>query len=905
MGNDKAYDLFISYRHRIGDGPEKRTAEVGAMATQLEEAGFSIFIDQSEIDVFEGFTPEVEAGIENSKALLVYFSNDYTKSQACMAEFRAMYIAAIQNGWDPRERIFVLNPEDNCNHFDELPVDLRDVNAALTAESAVENLQKSISILDDTFGRRGLHTRTSYYPSQLTGSERFVGRVKEMWEMHYSLNASEFPQTTGSAGYPDIAQVIGMGGLGKSLLAEEYSLRFGAAYPGGVFWLRANGSYNPTAPDIESFLVLCKEQLRVIAESLGLRLPQETTLEGFRYSIGQKIGVEGKRCLWVVDDVPTGLAGHGNAVKAWLSPSPLARTLITTRSHEYRNFGGAIPLEVLSNDQAKNLLKKHGIEITSQEEDTDDLLERLGGHSLALDIAGTAIKENGGHIHRLLEEIETDNDDLLNAPIELTGELPAGHQPSIVKTFKHSIDRLDEPGKDLLRIAANLSPEPIRDEFVELIIRKADDLNEKDSIRTCKRALRQSAQYSLIFRHEHLFNVHALISASVRYLGMTDDDRGKALLNTTIELLHFIINPESSYEEASSIALEVTHARFLTETVDKASGLELLGLLNRLAHFYNQRGNYPLAVRKFKRIFEIARGKFGPSHPNTLTSMNNLAAMLRVMGNNIEAKALLELVLGIRQKIFGLEHPDTMSSMESFASTLHSMGDYEGAKELQELVLGIRQKNFGPDHPNTLPSMNNLSVMLYFTGELNEAKKLQEDALEKSKSVLGPEHLHTLSAMNNLAEMLRDLGEVKAAKALQTDLLEKRFRVLGPKHPDTLTSMNNLAVTLRDMGESEAAKNILEITLRENRINLGSKHPSTLTIMNNLASTFRDIGDLLKARELQEDALEKFKSVLGPEHPDTLVIMNNLAETLCDMGESEAATVLQKAIQEKENGTWP
>ena len=34
-----------------------------------------------------------------------------------------------------------------------------------------------------------------------------------------------------------LVQVQGMGGIGKTLLAEEYALRFGSAYPGGVFWL--------------------------------------------------------------------------------------------------------------------------------------------------------------------------------------------------------------------------------------------------------------------------------------------------------------------------------------------------------------------------------------------------------------------------------------------------------------------------------------------------------------------------------------------------------------------------------------------------------------------------------------------------------------------------------------------
>ena len=36
-----------------------------------------------------------------------------------------------------------------------------------------------------------------------------------------------------------LVQVQGMGGIGKTLLADEYALRFSAAYPGGIFWLSA------------------------------------------------------------------------------------------------------------------------------------------------------------------------------------------------------------------------------------------------------------------------------------------------------------------------------------------------------------------------------------------------------------------------------------------------------------------------------------------------------------------------------------------------------------------------------------------------------------------------------------------------------------------------------------------
>jgi hypothetical protein len=54
-----------------------------------------------------------------------------------------------------------------------------------------------------------------------------------------ALQASGFGMITGAVSA--VAQLRGLGGVGKSLLAEEYALRFGGAYPGGVFWLRGLG----------------------------------------------------------------------------------------------------------------------------------------------------------------------------------------------------------------------------------------------------------------------------------------------------------------------------------------------------------------------------------------------------------------------------------------------------------------------------------------------------------------------------------------------------------------------------------------------------------------------------------------------------------------------------------------
>jgi hypothetical protein len=49
----------------------------------------------------------------------------------------------------------------------------------------------------------------------------------------------------------------------------------------------------------------------------------------------------------------------------------------------------------------------------------------------------------------------------------------------------------------------------------------------------------------------------------------------------------------------------------------------------------------------------------GPEHPDTATSLNNLALLLQAQGDLAGARPLYERALAIREKMLGLEHPDT------------------------------------------------------------------------------------------------------------------------------------------------------------------------------------------------------------------------------------------------------
>ena len=74
-----------------------------------------------------------------------------------------------------------------------------------------------------------------------------------------------------------------------------------------------------------------------------------------------------------------------------------------------------------------------------------------------------------------------------------------------------------------------------------------------------------------------------------------------------------------------------------------------------------------------------------------------------------EAADLHEKVLEARRRTLGDEHPDTLSSMNNLAETYRALGRMKEAAALHEKVLEASRRTLGDEHPHTLSSMNNLA----------------------------------------------------------------------------------------------------------------------------------------------------------------------------------------------------
>jgi len=320
--------------------------------------------------------------------------------------------------------------------------------------------------------------------------------------------------------------------------------------------------------------------------------------------------------------------------------------------------------------------------------------------------------------------------------------------------------------------------------------------------------------------------------------------------------------------------------------------------MNNLASVLESQGKYDDAGKLHREALEIRKTVLGEEHPSTLTSMNNLASVLERQGKYDDAEKLHREEWQLSKTALGEEHPSTLTSMNNLASVLERQGKYDDAEKLHREEWQLSKKVLGEEHPSTLTSMNNLALVLESQGIYDDAEKLHREALEISKKVLGEEHPNTLTSMNNLASVLESQGKYDDAEKLHREALEISKKVLGEEHPSTLTSMNNLASVLESQGKYDDAEKLHRETLEISKKVLGEEHPNTLTSMNNLALVLGSQGKYDDAEKLHRETLEISKTVLGEEHLNTLTSMNNLALVLKSQGKYDDAEKLYREVLE-------
>ncbi|OCQ90985.1 hypothetical protein BCR12_04320 [Limnothrix sp. P13C2] len=673
-----------------------------------------------------------------------------------------------------------------------------------------------------------------------------------------------------------IAGVSGLGGVGKSELALQYAREHLGDYPGGVVWLRAAAACG----ELVAFA-----QPRWFAQVDFTQLDTPEKQAAFCQAHWPKTADDPPgRVLLILDDV-TDFAAQ---VQGFPVVGDRFRVLFTSRE-QWLNPESRLDLGLLKPTDALALLSNFVGEsrIAAEQATAEKLCEWLGYLPLGLELVGSYLSADPelslAKMQQRLEQKRLAAKALTQVPATTTAER------GVAAAFELSWQVLSQEAQRLAVLLGCFGAAPVLWAWVQGCLPN-DDEEELEAARA------ELVRLSLLERLGNgQYGLHPLIR---EFFAQKSTDRPDALVLKTAVVEELLKATESisdtmTIDQVQALGNVIPHAQAVAEWTDWTElGSPLARLNSYLFLLYHAQGLFGLAETWAMRSLEIRERVLGADHPDTATSLNNLASLYSSQGRYEAAEPLYRRSLEIRERVLGADHPHTALSLNNLAELYSSQGRYEAAEPLYRRSLEIWEQVLGADHPHTATSLNNLAGLYSSQGWYEAAEPLYRRSLEIRERVLGADHLDTAQSLNNFAELYRSQGRYEAAEPLFRRSLEIRERVLGADHPDTAQSLNNLAGLYSSEGRYEAAEPLYRRSLEIHEQVLGADHPDTATSLNNLASLYKSQGQYEAAEPLFRRSLEICEQVLGADHPNTAASLNNLAGLYESQGRYEAAEPL-------------
>jgi tetratricopeptide (TPR) repeat protein len=849
-GLGRTFDFFLSRRGSVA-------AVAREVTDVLTEKGYKVLVQDYDIPLGASFVDAMHEAILNARDLIILFTEDYLRSPYTRKEFTSFEA----DRWKTTEErhIIVLRCED---------VPLRGLLA--------DNVYQDLVGIEGPEERKGRIIAAAERQSQAAPPPprpfigappriaSFTGRADDLDRLDAILMKDKPAAVTqASVGR---AAVHGMGGVGKTSLAVEYAHRFRGLYA-GVCWC-------PAETRTGLFSALAN-----LAVTLGTATPDEADVEKAAKGALRRLAEQRATWLLVYDNVtaPDHIAD--------LLPSAGARVLITSRFLDWSELAGEVSLDVLPLEQAAAFLQNRAGR--SDAAGANALADTLGKLPLALDHAAAYCKRTQMRFS-----------DYTKKASSLIDVAPRGanYPRSVAVTFDLAITEAvaEYPATEtLMAYLAQCAPERIPMSLVEGAV-------EDEAERLL--ALTALAEVSLL-KHDPFedgtpaVTVHRLVQGVALARSEANGSAQEAVGRLIARMV--ATYPETGEDDPRSwpLCAKLTPHLLALSGPDDASVSELLG---RAGRYFHGRGAYSQAAPLLRDALTMREKALGPEHPETATSLNDLALLLHDQGDYAGARPLFERALEIRKKALGPEHPDTATSLNNLAGMLHQ-GDLAGARPLFERALAIREKALGPEHPETATSLNNLARLLHDQGDYAGARLLFERALAIRKKALGPEHTDTAASLDNLAGVLHDQGDLAGARPLYERALAMREKALGPEHPDTARSMSNLARVLRDAGRANEAEPLFRKAIAIAEKSLGREHSLTQRYASHYARLLLETGRAAEALTIVQGALATHEAAFGLNHPWTKASARVTADALDALGRTDEA----KALRERYGLTEP
>lgn len=655
--------------------------------------------------------------------------------------------------------------------------------------------------------------------------------------------------TSGKDGVPRQIALTGLGGIGKTQLAVEYSYHHASDYA-VVWWVRSE----------ESMTLV--EDLAELAHALGL--PQTESPEA-SVAAEAALGMLQDESDWllVFDNAPS-----LEAVRRWLPTAGHGHVVITSRDPEWGNRADSVSVREFERAVSVDFLVFH-----AGDEDrgaAGALADELGDLPLALEQAAAFIRTRTMSLDTYLTLYR-------ERGLEMRRRRVASqeYQVSVAATLALSLEALADESFDgaaLLWHLAFVAP----DQFPISLLVDSDAPNRSwlgsllaDPLRLGD-ATAEIRRYSLAQMADDSVSVHRMVQAVVRDQLTESDDPNEPL--QILSALIATLNLAFPFKREDPTTWTAS-GKLLPHVLRASEHAEKLGIrTNSFEDLTYRTGG-----------FLLLRTDFGEARHTILRGLD----INEIPKPDDRRIANLQAMLG---------------------QVLFSLGDFEGADTSFRTALSLDEQSFGPNHHLVLRDLNNLGLLLRAQRDLEGARSVLERSVEIMDVVYGPEHPPLASGLSSLGLVLQDLGDLAGARKLQKRALAIREACYPPDHPDVAHSLGALASVLTDLGGLEEARRLLERSLAINEGAFGLDHLSVGDDLAALAELLEALGDLEGAREALERAIKIGEERRGPQHPYLAADFHRLAHILFGLDDQEATCAALRrelAIREAVDGPDP
>ena len=530
----------------------------------------------------------------------------------------------------------------------------------------------------------------------------------------------------------------GMGGVGKTQIAIEYTHRHADTYE-IVWWLNADNSGQ------------LGEQFAALAVRLGCVSPGGQ-LSSVRQALREEL--RGRQSwLLVLDN-----AGDPEAVAGWL-PGGKGHVLITSRVHAWDEVAVPVEVDVLARPESVEILSTRVRGLPA--DGADAVAEAVGDLPLAVAQAAGHMAETGmpaAEYTRLIHDRATEILELGRPP-----SYPRSLAAVTGIAFEH-LRSQDEAAAELAAICAFLAPEPIpADWFTNAAAQLPAALaGQAADVLAWRQLLSRLSRSALARIDPNGLVMHRLTQAILR--GHLPPAQAGAVCRVA-GVVVVANDPGDTDLPADWPDWASTLPHVLAAGEAGAGSEALLNLGASAAWYLLNRGDFRTGLEVARRVYDLCSAQLDPGNHVRMRSATSLARALHHSGRYAESIELGRRTLDDARRFRGDDDRLTLAYASNLVGHLRGIGEHQAARELNEDTLARKRRVLGEDHPDTLTSASNLAEELHSAGEYEAARDLGEDTLARRRRVLGEDHPDTQLSARNLAVVLRALDGENGADA--------------------------------------------------------------------------------------------------------------------------------------------